>query len=250
MSAGCTGVPLSWLQLERLALGELGGAAQSAAEAHLAACAACHGLLDSIRADAASPPAGARAPTPLPAARVEEARAEHAARRRGSRYRRGAGALFAMAAAAAVVLVVGRGHEGDELSMERLPAARVRVKGGELAVTLVRERDGQIETGASVYQRGDRFKVLLTCPPPSEPWVEVTVIDGREVSRPLGEARPLSCANAVALPGAFALDGDGPVAVCVTLRGDGSRRDDIPWSPIDGETVCARLEAAASALRR
>ncbi|MCA9675926.1 MAG: zf-HC2 domain-containing protein, partial [Myxococcales bacterium] len=48
MSATCVSEPVSWLRLERYALGELPGPLAREVAAHLAGCPACRACLDRI----------------------------------------------------------------------------------------------------------------------------------------------------------------------------------------------------------
>jgi len=50
-AVACTREPVSWLRLERYALGELGADAARAIEVHVAECAACRGCLERIWGD-------------------------------------------------------------------------------------------------------------------------------------------------------------------------------------------------------
>lgn len=42
----------------------------------------------------------------------------------------------------------------------------IAVKGGDVAVEFVRERDGSVAWEPTSFARGGRFKVVVTCPPP------------------------------------------------------------------------------------
>ena len=221
MSAACTGEPLSWLRLERHALGELPEPERAAVDVHLRDCAACRACADRLRE-----------PRSLPVLAMDSIARARAARRQRRRSAFAATALSTVAAAAALVVVL----EGTPTHGPRpgaFPPARVQVKGGELAITLVRDRAGVTTRHASTFAAGDRFKVLVTCPPPGAPWIEVMVRQENESSFPLGPAREVICANEVALDGAFALTGPAPAVVCVKLGGDSAcaRLDPTPASP-------------------
>src|SRR5262249_46288520 len=77
---------------------------------------------------------------------------------------------------------------------------------------------------ATRFAGGDRWKALVTCPRERMLFWDV-VVRGAEggdvsVSFPLAPAAPLACGNHVALPGAFRIDGGGPVQVCLVLSED------------------------------
>jgi hypothetical protein len=198
----CTGEPISWLRLEQFAL----GAADPAIASHLAGCPACRDCLDRIRGDAVALP-------PLIAPDAP----------RGRAWRRWwlAPALAAAAAAAAVALVV---------VLRPPPGAdhRVSIKGlGEVALELVRERAGAISYDARRYAPGDRWKVVISCPPAApadarSPMlapmlaIDVSVADGVTVDHPLAASR-IACGNRVVVPGAFTVTGDRVNRVCARI---------------------------------
>lgn len=194
----CTAEPISWLQLEELALGALDPASRGAVEAHLAGCAACRAARDHIEADSARPLA------PLPDLVLARAR------RRAPRRVLVAAATLA-AAAALLLLVRGRapGPSPD----------RAGAKGGELAVGLVRDRGGELAFDPIGFRPGDRFKVLVTCASAGEVDVDVAVHQAGSLDHPIERAR-IRCGNQVPLPGAFRLTGDQPAAVCAVVEGE------------------------------
>jgi hypothetical protein len=200
----CTGQPVSWLLLERFHLGELQGDARAQVAAHLDECDACRACAESIRAQDALPL------RPLPAAALTPRARPLAAAAAWLRRHWTAPALAAAAVAVALV-IPGRGPR-----IAAFPPPRVALKGGELALSLARDRAGQISLAPTTFAAGDRFKALVTCPPPGAPFVEVAVFQGGQASFPLPSAQPIRCGNQVPL-GAFALDGGAPVAVCVVL---------------------------------
>lgn len=217
MSAACIGQPVSWLRLERYRLGELEPAEHRRVAAHLAACPACRSCLQQIEGDRrVLPPLPLALPLPAPG---REAVLPHS---RTGAARPGRGVLWAAAAgavavAASLLLVLLR---PSVLPLPGRPAAhpaRLAYKGGELALVLLRERDGRVVAEPDRYLDGDRFRLLVTCPPPGElPW-EVVVFQGAEAFFPLPAGARLRCANRVALPGAFRLTGRQPATVCLTV---------------------------------
>jgi hypothetical protein len=194
----CAGQPVSWLALERHALGELDAVRTAGVGEHLGGCAACRAALGVIEEDR-------RALPPLP----DLWRAADARRRR--RRARWSGA-FALAAAAAA-LVLFWGHRGERA--QRGPAL-AGVKGDEISLSLVRERGGDVAFDPSGFRPGDRFKVLVTCAADAPVAVDVTVAQAGGVDRPL-PPRPIHCGNRVPLPGAFVVTGEGPVSICIAV---------------------------------
>ena len=192
----CIGEPISWLRLEGFAL----GAPDPAIDAHLAACPACRGCLDEIRGDAVA----------LPALSPAVARPG-----RWARWARGPaapalGVLGAVAIAAIALIIVVRDPAPDATP----GLGAVAVKGvGEVTLELVRERGGEVRYDATRYARGDRWKVVVTCPAPAAAWIEVSVSDGATTDHPLAPAQ-LPCGNRVVLPGAFTITGLGTNRVC------------------------------------
>ncbi|MBA3459892.1 MAG: hypothetical protein H0T46_08020, partial [Deltaproteobacteria bacterium] len=77
------------------------------------------------------------------------------------------------------------------------------------------------------FAAGDRWKVIVTCPPAGTVTVEVTVTEqgAAKADRPLAPAT-LACGNAVLLPGAFTLTGRSPNRVCARISSQqGEARD-------------------------
>jgi len=195
MSA-CIGEPISWLRLERYALG---GGADPAVHEHLARCAACARCLGKIRGDTVELP-------PLPALPPVDL-----SDRRARRRPRWLAPAMAFAAAAAVALVVWRSGGGER----REEVARIKGV-GEVVLGVVRERGGAIRHDARTFAPGDRWKIVVTCPPDAAAWVDVAIYDAGQIDHPLAPAR-LGCGNRVVLPGAFTLTGDRANRVCVRV---------------------------------
>jgi hypothetical protein len=197
MSARCAGTPVSWLALERYHLGEMREAERAPIASHLAACPACAACLARIEEDDAVP--------------LKPLTAQTAGRVVPHRRRRG-GAILAtvggLALAAAALLGVGRawrtGGEGES-----------RVKGGDVAFTLVRDDDARIADASGVFRDGDRFKALVTCPPGKDLAFDLVVDDAQGKSFPITPASGFACGNDVPLPGAFRLSGSDAETVCL-----------------------------------
>jgi hypothetical protein len=216
---GCTSVPISWWRLERYRLAELPHDEQHEIEQHLTGCAVCRACL-------------ARVDTPVELPELPAGKPSSARRRAWLRWS-GAAAVLSAAAAATLLLLPHSGGPGLEP-----PGRRIAFKGGELAIDLVRERAGSIARDATQFRPGDRWKVLLTCPPPLQPHVDVVVFQGREAFFPIAPTQLSTCGNLRALPGAFALDGHDDALVCATV----SER-----MPLDRAALAARGLAALPA---
>jgi hypothetical protein len=189
----CIDTPISWPRLERYAL----DSADAQIAAHLAACPACARCLEEIRGDVVALP-----PLVVPA-------------RPRRRWWQLAIPALAVAAAALVLAVWPRDRARDD---------RVTVKGvGEVVLGVVRERDGAIRDDATTFLPGDRWKVVVTCPPAASAWVHVDV--GGD--HPVAPAR-IACGNRVVVPGAFHLTGDAPNRVCVRVAGDAAPDGNAP----------------------
>lgn len=202
--------PVSWLELERLELGELDAAREGAIRAHLDGCDACAACVRKIRDDAA---------VPLPALPAKARRApasggaEVVPLRRGPHpfFARAAGALALAASVALFVALRPDRSEGDGDSGG--------VKGADVALELVREGDDGSPREAGTFTDGDRFKALVTCPPRLAASWDLVVYDESGASFPLAPAR-LPCGNQTPMPGAFRLTG-GDAVVCVAWSESG-----------------------------
>jgi hypothetical protein len=206
----CIGDPVSWPRLEAFAVDRRDARVRD----HVAACAACRACLDEIERDVVALP-----PLVVPAARPAWWRAW---------LPRLAPAL-ALAAAAVIALVVWRGGD-TRVSTTREDV--VSVKGvGEVVLGVVRDRGGVVRDDVRTFAPGDRFKVVLTCPPSATAVVEVSVTELATggVDHPLAPAT-IACGNQIAVPGAFALAG-GVHRICARVS-DGV---------VPGATACLRL---------
>jgi hypothetical protein len=201
MSEPTSKASASWLRLELHALGELSAAEAAEVAADLERDADSRRCLERIHGDRRD----------LPRLPVPEPQSSPWARLRRHLYL--AWAPLAVAAAVVVLLVV-RGGQPEQVA--GVPGPRIQVKGGDVAIALVRERDGVIAHEPADFAAGDRFKVLLTCPPDRRLHGEVLVIQDGETGFPLAPV-DLACGNRVALPGAFRLTGAAPAAVCFTF---------------------------------
>jgi hypothetical protein len=127
----------------------------------------------------------------------------------------------ALAAAAAVLLVLGKNPSAPDV-----PGEGPRVKGGGSAPSfaLVRDDEALIEEAGGSFHDGDRFKVLVTCPPDAHPRFDVVVWDAEGASFPIAAANEVACGNRIALPGAFRVTGSSRMTVCL-IASDGGAID-------------------------
>jgi hypothetical protein len=187
----CIGEPISWLRLERYAHS---GASDASVREHLAACPACQHCFDEIERDVVALP-------PL-----------HVPAKRRRRWLFALPAIGAIAAAAIVLLLLRpRPRAEDNVA---------HIKGiGDVVVDVVRERDGSVRDDVRTFKAGDRWKVIVTCPPTHAVALDVAVHEdgAARPDRPLAPAK-LVCGNRVVLPGAFALTGTKPHRVCVRIE--------------------------------
>ncbi|MBS2025788.1 MAG: zf-HC2 domain-containing protein [Deltaproteobacteria bacterium] len=235
MSTACVSVPISWLQLEQRQLGELAEPQRRAVDQHLAECATCRACAERIARDAQ------RTLPPLPAlpAPLAPARAAPPAPLRTNRRLQRLLWLTPALAASLLILLLPRAQP----VAPPFAAARVSIKGGELALSLVREGHGEVTEATRVYASGDRLRVLVTCPPAQEQ-VTALVLQGASVEVPL--SRVLSCGNAVVL-GAFTLTGDAPATVCVALGAVDARSTPAALArQLAGRSACVALTSSTA----
>lgn len=223
--------PLSWLTLERYALDELTSAERAAVEQRLAKSREDRACLDSILADASELP-----PLPLPTAvdRPAVASLEQARKKRHG----WAWITTSVAAAAALLLTVLRPHALP-------PASRVvsyGTKGGEVALQLLSERLGE---RPDHFVPGDRFKLMVTCPSWLGRGLRVVVFQEGQRYQPLAPVEAFACGNLVPWPGAFTLDGESPVEVCVTWAASSRVEVASSGGELSPEVVCEHIPAGS-----
>jgi hypothetical protein len=200
MSAlACIGTPISWPRLEQFASTRKDPAIAS----HVVECPACKQCLEEITGDLVA----------LPPLVVPEAKPTRA-------WWKWAVPAMALAAAAMVVLVVVR--RGGESVREDV----VVVKGvGEVILGVVRERGGVVRDDVRSFAPGDRWKVVVTCPPSASASVDVAVTEAGAGSsdHPLMPVT-IACGNRIVIPGAFFLTGANKNRVCATVTSAGGDR--------------------------
>jgi hypothetical protein len=182
--------PLSWLTLERYALGELSAEERAEVEARLAASEVDRACLAEITSDKSELP-------PLAGSAVSTLKPSK--KRRRNQWLAGSAALCA-AALALIAVLREPAHLDDH------------VKGSEVALRIVSDRQGSDPTRFSV---GERFKVQVSCPPSLSETLRLFVLQGEEVFEPLPRDASFRCNNLATWPGAFALDGAQSADVCM-----------------------------------
>jgi hypothetical protein len=224
VTAACIGEPISWLRLELYALDP----SDAAVGEHVASCPACGACLAQLRADTvALPPLVATAAAPA-----------------GSRRKWWLALVPAFAAAAALLLfvVLPRGGEsgggGDEAPPRRDDVATVKGL-GEIVLGTVRERAGAIRMDVATFAPGDRWKVVITCAPGGNAWVDVAVLDAGTVDYPLGEPQQIACGNRVVVAGAFSITGDRPNRICARIAAASATR--TPLTPGAPDVACVTV---------
>jgi hypothetical protein len=220
----CIGEPISFLRLEIHLQGEGTPEERAALEAHLGQCSACRACYRELETDPFelapwSSFAGDSATLVRRATRTQPGHPSigqrgpqlTAALAQTKRWRAGVAAGFAGLAAAAIALLVVL-----ERPDSALPASSRRIKGGELALELIRESAGDLAADPARFSPGDRFQLRATCPPGPDRFWDVAVFDGETPSFPL-RGGVIACGNGVALPGAFRLTSHAPHEVCLML---------------------------------
>jgi hypothetical protein len=225
----CIGEPVSWMRLERYGLGELPAAERATIREHLAACPACgecFARIEQGRELPALPPLAALRPRARP--RVAWL-----------------GMLAVASAAAVAMLLVARTQPDVALPG---PHLRAPAKGGDFAIEVVRIDAEDRLRDATHFAASDRFKVLLTCPPPWVGHAEVVVYQDGRAFFPLAPQLAPSCGNRRKLAGAFQLDGASPASVCVALAPSAIDRNRLAQGPqaLPELSLCARLEPTPS----
>ena len=211
----CISEPLSYMRLERYALGELPTEETQRVAAHLDGCAVCRACYERVRSDgreqelmALSVKLGAQ---PLPAA---------------PRRKRSWPALAAAASVACAVYLMLQPKTAIKSPDLEPPTG---TKGGALALEVVRmDAQGQL-LEPTHFAAGDRFKLLFSCPEGFEGTVRVLAFQSGEVFEPVPAQELTSCGNRRPLSGAWQFDGAGAVDLCVVFSRD------VPY-------VCARIE--------
>jgi len=146
----------------------------------------------------------------------------------------------AAVAAAAVLLAVLLPQDPTV----ELPARRVAIKGGELALTLVRKRGQVTSQRPRTFAPGDAFKVEVTCPPGQALGWEVVVYQGGAAAFPFAPAGPLICGNREPVAGAFEISGADRAHVCLVVGAQAPDRATLRQGPgkLPKSAACLSLE--------
>lgn len=112
-------------------------------------------------------------------------------------------------------------------------------KGGVVSVALIGERHGE---NAVQFAQGERFKVLVTCPPSLRAQLRLFVFQGGTRYEPLAP-KSMTCGNLVPWPGAFSIDGQHEAQICVAW---GATPDATSAGALGEDAVCAQLKRQAN----
>lgn len=212
----------SWLDLERLALNELGPEETQRVRAWI-------GQDEDVRTAYRHI---AEAPRPaLP--KLEHPPRRTLARRAQVSLLLGRAAFGVPAVAALAVLL---------WSLPRGPTERTKGAPQDPIVTLVAERNGRLREGPLAISSADRLRLLVTCDPgQAEPYEVVVVKDGL-AHFPLLRGEVLPCGNRRPVPGAFRVDEDGAIRICLLSHRDLPSREVLSADPPTGRG-CIEVEA-------
>jgi hypothetical protein len=219
----CAAQPISWLKLEQYQLGELSADEMRRVEAHLDECEVCRAGLESIQKDEAVPKSLPEVTRKAPVWRWVTA-----------------GVALAAAAALILVLLVADWKK----AVPDIPGSKIGFKGGELSISLVRERQGVILHDPESFAPGDRFKLQVTCPPSEEIFWNVVVFQDEGSSFPYMPEEPLKCGNRVPLPGAFSITGKSAAVVGLVVSSQPLDRVSLSLEKLPPDTVCTILRSA------
>jgi hypothetical protein len=199
MRIQCTNTPVSWLELERYALGE--SLIEDAVREHLAECDACTQVSCAIAADERSMPA-----LVIPNSAHRNSAHRNSVHQNSVHPTRAWWKWAAALVPVALLLVFWRSQGSGVQSSSG-------VKGDTLSLSLVRERNGVL-LAPTHHARGDRFKARITCAPGLR-LVDLVVRQDGALNLPIPTSH-VDCGNATSIPGAFTLEG-GVAEVCIPL---------------------------------
>lgn len=263
----CTGTPVSWLRLERLALGELAGDEARLVEAHLRECPACRARAEECREPVALLPlslGAAHAPATvggpggagaLPADQRPLATVvRHPRFQPRSRWVLPLALGVAAAAALALAFLPDAAEDPvrgvtrvvpSDVPAETVGASDAAAQRDDPTLTLLRERDGAVVEDAPSFLVSDRFAIQLTCRPGQEGQQRVAVYQNGVWSLPLTDEGE-RCGNRVRVPGAFRLSDASPADICVlwgetALKAERDRTE-LPAPSALTEATCRRVE--------
>lgn len=231
--ARCIGDPISWLRIERYVLGELPEPDSEAIREHIERCVVCRSCVES----ASEPRMLTALPPPVARTSVVRPKPVHRSRRR----------LAIVSSTLALAAAVAFAVFPTDAPIAPAPRVDARPRGGDVAMVLVRNRDGEITENPESFDERDRFRVLVTCPPGSDEHVRVLVVQGGEASLALESDPDFRCGNRVPLEGAFRITGSVDTRVCVALGAIPSTAGDAAVAPFLGstgsETLCRSMRS-------
>jgi hypothetical protein len=120
------------------------------------------------------------------------------------------------------------------------------VKGGDMALKVIRSRGDITSHRPGTFNETDRFRFYVTTPidtATSHP-VEVTVFQGEDVFFPYARRLALPQGNLRALPGSLRFSGRQPVQICISVGSDIPSRNHIRQmkkKALPKTTVCTAL---------
>ncbi len=202
----CNGTPVSWLLLEQFNLGELSDDKTHDISLHLESCRSCQKSMDSVLNDFNN-----LKPLPLYSKKESLLSFEF-------KYNRVISLAAIMLITLSLFIFTPRIFKLKRVQKSAdtqfiLPNASINYKGGELALSITRNRNGITSSNPSGFIDGDRFSVNITCPPGKRS-IDIVLFQGNNVYLPLKTEKPVECANNIPLPGGFILTGNQPVTIC------------------------------------
>ena len=224
---------VSWVQMELYHIGELSKAETSRVAAYLESAPSPDVMDVTIRNDK----------RPMPPLCIDEIWNIGP-----SWTQRLSGPVWGFAAAACVALVIAvlvTDSKRRDILSDDTP---VRIKGGETALSVIRNRNDLLTANPKTYRDGDRLKLNLTTAATEPFWAEIVVQQGSELFFPYDDLVEIKGGNRVSLPGAIGLTGTGRVTICILALDPmpsrtAIRRDGIP---ADTENIaCVELEDRA-----
>jgi hypothetical protein len=226
----CVSEPISWLLLEQHRLSDLPEAVRQEVQQHLDVCAACKANLAHLDTDT-------RLLRPLSVSASSKPRMKF--------LNLGwAAAVSAALIIAAIFLLVLKGGP-DKAKQYSIPPSRIEFKGGELAMMLARERDGEVKENPTRFAEEDTFRLFVTHPFHGETKWDVVVWQGNEVYFPFPKRQPIPAGNLVPVPLAFRLTGSTSATICLMIGDSIPSQSELRQKmqkAMPPATVCSKLD--------
>jgi hypothetical protein len=179
---------VSWFELERYALGELSAEEKKAVELALATDPKARARLAEIR--------GATTNEQAPVKREPWSIR-----------------LLAAVVTLSLAALVSRALLSGGVARDELSGA----KGAALTLSVVRLHEGGVASDPQKLVLGDKYSLQVTCVPPRETTLNVSVRQDGNITEPLGGDQAVRCANDVPVT-ALVFDSVSPAEVCVFDR--------------------------------